>query len=100
MFTDPESDERDRHVTPQSASSWRPAPSSDSIHIVQGELKAEDIAPLVAKLSGTERARLVSMITTFGVDARLYAANPPTTDEFGAEDDPLGWDAAGWEDVG
>jgi hypothetical protein len=67
---------------------------------MQGELKAEDVAPLVAKLSGPERARLLRLIATLGDDGRVYAASPPSNDEFGADEDPLGWDAAGWEDVG
>jgi putative ABC transport system permease protein len=25
---------------------------------------------------------------------------PPSRDEFSADDEPLGWDAEGWEDVG
>lgn len=67
---------------------------------MQGELKAEDVAPLVAKLSGPERARLLRLIATLGDDGRVYAASPPSNDEFGTDEDPLGWDAAGWEDVG
>jgi hypothetical protein len=67
---------------------------------MQGELKAEDVAPLVAKLSAPERARLLRLIATLGTDGRVYAASPPSNDEFGTDEDPLGWDAAGWEDVG
>lgn len=67
---------------------------------MQGELTAEDVAPLVAKLSATERARLVRLIATLGGEGGVYAASPASDDEFGEEDDPLGWDATGWEDVG
>ncbi len=67
---------------------------------MQGELTAEDVAPLVAKLSAAERARLVRLIATLGGEGGVYAASPPSDDEFGTDDDPLGWDATGWEDVG
>ena len=67
---------------------------------MQGDLKAEDVAPLVAKLSAPERARLLRLMATLGADGRVYAASPPSNDEFGTDEDPLGWDAAGWEDVG
>jgi len=67
---------------------------------MQGELTAEDVAPLIAKLSGPERVRLLRLVASLGAEGQVYAATPPSEDEFGADDDPLGWDAAGWEDVG
>jgi len=35
-----------------------------------------------------------------GADAVAYSSVPPTDDEFSADDDPLAWDADGWENVG
>jgi len=55
---------------------------------------------LIAKLSDTERSRLLRLIVAAEGDARVYAASPPRDEEFGTDDDPLSWDAGGWEDVG
>ena len=63
-------------------------------------LTADDVLPLVAKLSGDERRRLLRMIMSPASDAAVYKASTPVADEFGADDDSLAWDAAGWEDVG
>ncbi len=63
-------------------------------------LTADDIFPLVAQLSPQERARFFRLITTSGGDAKAYRVVPPTPDEFSSDDDPLGWDAEGWEHVG
>ncbi len=32
-----------------------------------------------------------------GSDSSVYASTPPQPDEFSADDDPLSWDAGGWE---
>ena len=63
-------------------------------------LTADDILPLVAQLSPQERARFVRLITTSGGDAKAYDRVPPSPDEFSTDEDPLGWDAEGWENVG
>ena len=62
------------------------------------QLTADDILPLIAGLPGSERARLLRLITQrSSSDARTaYAAQPPASDEFSADDDPLSWDAEGW----
>ena len=62
-------------------------------------LTADDIIPLVASLTDTERIRLLRWIASpRGTDASVYAAAPPTSDEFSGNDDPLAWEADGWED--
>jgi hypothetical protein len=33
-------------------------------------------------------------------DASVYRSVPRSRDEFSADEEPLAWDAEGWEDVG
>ena len=64
-------------------------------------LTADDILPLVASLTPQERVRLLRMIALpQGSDAPIYRSVPPSRDEFSSEDEPLAWDAEGWEDTG
>jgi hypothetical protein len=64
-------------------------------------LTADDILPLVACLTPQERVRLLRLIKVpIGSDAAAYSSVPVTADEFSADDDPLAWDADGWENVG
>ena len=64
-------------------------------------LTANDILPLVASLTPQERVRLLRLMTSPpGADAAVYRAAPPAGDEFSAAEEPLAWDAEGWQDVG
>ena len=63
-------------------------------------LTADDILPLVASLTPQERVRLQRLIALPQADASVYQSVPPARDEFSADDEPLAWDADGWEDVG
>ena len=65
-------------------------------------MNAEDILPLVAGLTPRERARLLRLIAaSSGANAaKAYAAVPPGRDEFTSDEEPLEWEANGWEDVG
>jgi hypothetical protein len=64
-------------------------------------LTADDILPLVASLTPQERVRLLHLIASSqGEDAAVYRSAPPSRDEFSADEEPLAWDAGGWEDVG
>ena len=64
-------------------------------------LSAEDILPLVSCLTPQERVRLLRLITApAGTDAVVYRVLPPAREEFSTDEDPLAWDAEGWEDVG
>jgi hypothetical protein len=64
-------------------------------------LTADDILPLGASLTPEERVRLLRLIASpQGADAPVYGSVPPSRDEFSADEDPLAWDAEGWEDVG
>jgi hypothetical protein len=65
-------------------------------------LTADDLLPLVACLEPQERIRLLRLITlrpsnTDTADA--YHILPTARDEFTSDDDPLAWDAEGWEHI-
>ena len=61
-------------------------------------LTADDILPLVASLTPRERVRLLRLIALpQGSDAPVYRSAPPSRDEFSADEEPLAWDAEGWE---
>jgi hypothetical protein len=64
-------------------------------------LTADDILPLVASLTHQERVRLLRLIASpQGDDAPVYRSVPPSRDEFSADEEPLAWEAEGWENVG
>ncbi len=65
-------------------------------------MTADDILLLVADLTVQERARLIRLITRQpDTDAAaVYSAVPPEQDEFSTDEEPLSWDAEGWEDIG
>jgi hypothetical protein len=64
-------------------------------------LTADDILPSVVSLTPQERVRLLRLIALpQGADASVYRSLPPASDEFSAEEEPLAWEAEGWEDVG
>ena len=64
-------------------------------------LTADDILPLVACLTPQERLRLFRLISVRpGADeGDSYCALPPTREEFSNDEEPLSWNAEGWEDV-
>ena len=64
-------------------------------------LSAEDIFPLIDCLSPRERLRLIRLITTRPAadDRDAYRGAPPGDEEFSTDEEPLAWDAEGWEDV-
>ena len=64
-------------------------------------LTADDIFPLVASLPREERARLLRlMVSQKGLDAFAYSSTPASRDEFSVDEEPLTWDAEGWEEFG
>jgi hypothetical protein len=77
-------------------------PRSGRTALMPKVLSAEDIFPLVDCLSPHERLRLLRLITArpSGGDRQAYHALPPRHEEFSTDQDPLAWDAEGWEDVG
>lgn len=62
-------------------------------------LTADDLLPLIAKLSPTERRRLFRLIQKVGSDIDAYRATPPDPSEFSSDEDMLAWDADGWENL-
>jgi hypothetical protein len=68
--------------------------------IMSQPLTANDLLPLVARLTPQERERLARLISAASErDAAIYATAPIRQDEFSANDESLAWDAEGWEDV-
>ena len=68
------------------------------------ELTADDLWPLVSKLSPEERIRLVRLAASHSrfsaTDAPLYRQVPIGDEEFREDGgDPLAWDADGWDDL-
>jgi hypothetical protein len=63
-------------------------------------LTADEILPLVACLSPQEKARLLRLITAPPSAEAAYRSTPPAANEFSSDEDPLSWDADGWENVG
>jgi hypothetical protein len=69
-------------------------------------LTADDLKPLVQKLTREEQLRLARMAlgaaTVSGADAASYLTSMPGRDEFGEEpdggDSGLGWEGGGWEE--
>lgn len=69
-------------------------------------LTADDLRPLIAKLTVRERQRLARLaLTRPGMsaaerDAAAYRLRPVAAEEFAGSDtaDPLAWEAEGWEE--
>jgi hypothetical protein len=67
-------------------------------------LTAEDLLPLVEKLSHDEQVRLAKLALRAARDpsrdAALYRTNPVQPGEFSHEDDGGAWEGEGWEAAG
>jgi hypothetical protein len=66
-------------------------------------LTAQDLWPLVQKLPHDEQVRLAKLALQAAArsgssDADAYRAAPPSMDEFSSQEDPLVWEAEGWEE--
>ena len=62
-------------------------------------LTADDIMPLVASLADSERIRLLRWIASpHGANGSAYRVAPPTREEFSGDDEPLAWEAEGWDE--
>jgi hypothetical protein len=61
---------------------------------------ADDILTLVDDLPPQERVRLLRLMTSRSGEsaAAAYSTVPPGPQEFSTDEDPLSWDAEGWED--
>ena len=79
-----------------------PRPGFGTITLMEKPLSAEELIPLVDRLSPKERLRLLRLISLRPAadDRDTYRAFPPRHDEFSSDTDPLAWDADGWEGVG
>ena len=66
-------------------------------------LTADDVLPIVAALPPEEYGRLLQLLGHLVVDQTVeaYASIPPRPGEFSCGDeDPLEWEASGWENLG
>ena len=63
-------------------------------------LTANDLLPLVARLAPGERDRLVHLLEARSEsDASVYKTTRPEREEFSSDEEPLAWDAEGWESL-
>jgi hypothetical protein len=73
------------------------------IVVMAQRLVADDLLPLVAKLSREEQVRLAQFALRAARDgsrdAATYRANPVRPGEFSQEDDGVAWEGEGWERV-
>jgi hypothetical protein len=79
-----------------------PEPGFGKIAVMEKPLRAEELFPLVDRLSAHERFRLLRLISLRPAadDRDAYLALPPRHDEFSSDTDPLAWDSDGWEGIG
>jgi hypothetical protein len=67
-------------------------------------LTVSDFWPLILKLPHDERVLLAKLALRAAAQdvssAPAYAAAPPAPDEFSSDDEPLAWEAEGWEEFG
>jgi len=66
-------------------------------------LTARDLWPLLLKLPHDEQVRLAKLALRAASregleDARAYESAPPAAEEFSVEEDPLAWEAEGWDE--
>lgn len=66
-------------------------------------LTAQDLWPLLLKLPHDEQVRLAKLALhaasrAGSEDARAYASAPPAAEEFSVAEDPLAWEAEGWDE--
>jgi len=62
-------------------------------------LTVEELLPLVQSLSPQDKVRLLRLMTTTRSDAEAYRDQPPGESEFSTAEDPMAWDADGWENI-
>jgi hypothetical protein len=66
-------------------------------------LTAEDLWPLVQKLTHDEQVRLAKLALRAAAlsgssDAESYRVHPPGKDEFSSDEEPLAWETEGWDE--
>ena len=71
----------------------------DKVQKMPTPLTADDIMPLVASLTDSERIKLLRWIASpHGSDASAYRLAPSTRDEFSGEDERVAWEADRWDE--
>jgi hypothetical protein len=71
--------------------------------LMNSALSARDLWPLLFKLPHDEQVRLAKLALRAASqnglqDARASGATPPRKEEFTVEEDPLAWEADGWDE--
>jgi hypothetical protein len=65
-------------------------------------LTADDLLPLVQKLSHDEQVRLAKLALRAAAssadEASVYRATPPPADEFSSDEEALAWEAEDWKE--
>ena len=73
--------------------------AADRIETMPRTLTADDIIPLVASLPDAERTKLLKWIALpHGTDDFTYIAASPARDEFSGDEEPIAWEADGWDE--
>lgn len=67
-------------------------------------LTAEDLVPIIARLSHDEQVRLAKIAlraaaSSSYAETAAYRTAPPGPTEFTSDDEALAWEADGWEGV-
>ena len=82
-----------------------PADRGYTLGVARDPHDLDRLAAELASLTPEERARVLAAAlrrmrheSRRGSDADGYGAVPPGVDEFSTEDDPLAWDAEGWDE--
>jgi hypothetical protein len=72
----------------------------DKLQLMPRPLTADDIMPLVASLTESERIKLLRWIASpHGTESSAYRAAPPGRDEFSGDGEPLAGEADGWDEL-
>lgn len=90
-------------VAGQLAATWHSVVAEGILVVMSDVPTAADLWPLVSKLSPDEQRSLALLALraahrATAHDAAQYVAIPPADGEFSSTDEPLAWDADGWED--
>lgn len=72
-----------------------------NVLVMADPLTADDVLPLVQRLTPQERFRLLQLITASPRgDASSYKSIGIRPDEFSSDEDSLSWEGEGWENIG
>lgn len=69
--------------------------------VMNRTLTADDVLPLIAALSPEERTRLLRLVIARETASaeEIYRRAPPRSEEFSTDENPLAWEAEGWDSI-